>query len=187
MTFLKSIRRFVGMTTALCVVLAAAPAYAQCVEPEGRAGVMIFNGAHKVLQYCNGDDWIGLWGPGGSGGDDDVPAGIVLAFNRTVCPNGWAEYTPARGRFIRGIDNGAGNDPSGTRAPGSVQADDFKSHTHTPNNFLGISTYQMHDGTVDGSRFATGYDKTEVGAVFNSTGGAETRPKNVSLLYCEKQ
>ena len=172
----------------LTALLASFSVHASCIAPGGEAGTIIFNADHKVMQYCNGDDWVGLWGGGGgSGGGGGVPAGAVMAYNGTVCPNGWAEYTPARGRFIRGIDNGAGNDPSGTRAPGSVQADDFKSHTHTPNNFLGISTYTMHDGTVDGSVAATGYDKTEVGAVLNATGGAETRPKNVALLYCEKQ
>ena len=43
-------------------------AQAQCVNPLGEMGVIIFNKAHKVMQYCNGDDWIGIWGGGGSGG-----------------------------------------------------------------------------------------------------------------------
>jgi hypothetical protein len=46
-------------------------AYAQCTMPNGQPnaemGVIVFNKAHKVMQYCNGDDWIGIWGGGGGG------------------------------------------------------------------------------------------------------------------------
>lgn len=61
-----------------------------------------------------------------------VPTGAVMAFNLAACPTpGWSEYTPAYGRFIRGIDkSGTAIDPDGQRALGSIQADDFKTHTH---------------------------------------------------------
>lgn len=45
----------------------ASPSYAQCSNPHAEMGVLIMNKAHKVMQYCNGDDWVGLWGGGGSG------------------------------------------------------------------------------------------------------------------------
>lgn len=51
-----------------------------------------------------------------------------MAFNLTTCPTGWTEYTPARGRFLRGIDSTGTNDV--VRVVGDIQADDFKSHTH---------------------------------------------------------
>jgi len=67
----------------------------------------------------------------GTGG---VPTGTIMAFAGT-CPAGWTEYTAARGRFLRGIDNGAGNDPDGTRAAGATQADMVGPHTHgVPND-----------------------------------------------------
>jgi len=65
-----------------------------------------------------------------------VPTGAIMAFNLTTCPTGWTEYTQARGRFLRGLDSGAGNDPdcatrTGGCTVGSTQGDELKSHTHT--------------------------------------------------------
>lgn len=96
----------------------------------------------------------------------------------TSCPSGWSEYTNARGRFLRGIDNGAGNDPAGTRAPGNIQADDLKSHTHE--TYTDNSTaYVVGTG---------GYRATSAGAaapdISSATGGSETRPKNVAVTFC---
>src|SRR5215471_8524467 len=34
----------------------------------------------------------------------DAMPGAVMSFNRDSCPAGWKEYSPAYGRFIRGID-----------------------------------------------------------------------------------
>lgn len=77
------------------------PAYAQCVGPIAEMGVIIFNKAHKVMQYCNGDDWIGIWG-GGTGmptsgnegeGGGTIPScsnGEILRWNSGAwtCNNG---------------------------------------------------------------------------------------------------
>ena len=53
-----------------------------------------------------------------------MPAGAVIAFNLPACPAGWSEYTPAYGRFIRGIDkSGSKIDPDGQRKPESYQED----------------------------------------------------------------
>lgn len=78
-----------------------------------------------------------------------------------------------RGEFIRGMDVGRGVDPSGSRLPGTVQLDEFKSHTHT---------YQNHTASGGGggptlNQYPT---PTQTGA----TGGAETRPRNVALMWC---
>lgn len=54
-----------------------------------------------------------------------------MAFNLATCPTGWTEYTPAYGRFIRGIDkSGTAIDPDGQRALESIQADMIASHDH---------------------------------------------------------
>jgi len=78
----------------------------------------------------------------------------------------------ARGTFDRGWDHGRGQDPG--RVFGSYQADEFKSHTHTIQRIVtggivveGVSTISQ---TPNGS-FAS-----------NSTGGTETRPKNIAGL-----
>lgn len=36
-----------------------------------------------------------------------VPSGAIMAFSLATCPTGWTEYTAARGRFLRGLDNGS--------------------------------------------------------------------------------
>lgn len=137
-------------------------------------------------------------------GGGSMPSGAIMAFDLASCPAGWTEYTPARGRFLRGIDNGAGNDPGGTRAPGNVQADELRSHTHTATT----DTAGAHTHTVIHGNFGTtgtgtsgammssnsggmGAGTSSAGAhahtvTVNNTGGAETRPKNVAVLYCRK-
>lgn len=96
-----------------------------------------------------------------------------------------------RGEFLRGVDDGATNDPDassrtdrgdGTTGDvvGTKQADEFKSHTHPPptaDAFLDASGATAFGGTGAnlGSQAATG-----------ASGGNETRPRNVSVLYCIK-
>ncbi|MEK2645993.1 hypothetical protein [Bdellovibrio sp. BCCA] len=142
-------------------------------------GSQRYNSTLKIMEFCDGIAWQSFTG------SSSIPTGAVMAFDLTSCPSGWTEYTAARGRFLRGIDNGAGNDPSGTRAPGSVQVDDFKSHTHSPNGYF-VSGTSGADGDLDGSTQVTGYDKSTITGVLSSTGGAETRPKNVAVLFCRK-
>ncbi|HYG50491.1 MAG TPA: phage tail protein [Flavobacteriales bacterium] len=85
----------------------------------------------------------------------------------------------ARGRFIRGWDNGAGNDPG--RVFGSYQADLLKDHTHN---------YNTKTHTMPQSGSATHCwvnDNTVATAGVNAgLGGTETRPKNIALLACIK-
>ena len=46
--------------------------------------------------------------PGAPGADAVAPAGAVMFFDLASCPNGWSEYTKARGRYL------VGNQPTGT-------------------------------------------------------------------------
>ena len=79
-----------------------------------------------------------------------------------------------RGRFPRGWDNGAGVDPA--RVFGSVQADALGIHVHTT------------DASTGGVGIVAGSGATQVPLFLNSatgsTGGTETVPKNVALLFC---
>ena len=93
-----------------------------------------------------------------------------------------------RGRFPRGYDHGAGNDPdaaSRTAANsggstgdnvGSYQADELKSHTHTESGATNNFTKANGADAVASANSAT----------TGATGGNETRPKNVSLMFCIK-
>lgn len=139
------------------------------------AGTLRYNSTNTALELCTGTSWQ-VMGVG-------IPAGTISAFASTTCPTGWSEYTPARGRFLRGIDNGAGNDPSGTRLPGDVQLDLLASHTHSFNRIPNTIT-------GDGTSMYIGGDDTNIGggvstAGINATGGAETRPKNVAVTFCQ--
>jgi microcystin-dependent protein len=94
-----------------------------------------------------------------------------------------------RGRFLRGWDHGAGNDPdSGSRTNrgdgtggdnvGTIQADEFKSHDHEIDRLrsTGTSTGSyIEDCNSSGS--SSSCDTL-------TSGGSETRPKNVNTMYC---
>jgi hypothetical protein len=73
--------------TALFVLIGAAPAYAACTGAE--EGRILYNGAQKLMQYCDGTDWIAMNKPGtGTGGctNPAVPEGSVV-FNSTYRVN----------------------------------------------------------------------------------------------------
>lgn len=80
-----------------------------------------------------------------------------------------------RGEFIRGWDNSRGVDSG--RTFGSAQADDLKSHSHTV-------PYGPAEGDVTAS--TTNGNGTSSTLSTSSTGGTETRPRNIALLPCIK-
>lgn len=84
-----------------------------------------------------------------------------------------------RGEFIRSWDDGMGIDVN--RVFGSWQVDDFKSHTHSlpygPN--AGGGSYALNN--VYNAIPLSGY----TGAT-QTSGGVETRPRNIALLACIK-
>jgi hypothetical protein len=96
-------------------------------------------------------------------------------FASASCPSGWSEYTAARGRFLRGIDNGAGLDPDGTRTAGGTQADMVGPHTHA---------FPYPSGTFGGQYGLTDTRNAGSSGTWStaSNGTSETRPKNVDLL-----
>jgi hypothetical protein len=112
--------------------------------------------------------------------------GGVIAFESTTCPVGWLPYAPAYGKFIRGIDvSDARIDPDGKRAPGSSQGESFAKHSHTMtlpgrsgnNAFVNRPAGWGNDNDVRAAQSAP----------TDEVGGAETRPKNVALLYCQQK
>jgi len=143
---------------------------------------------------------------------DAIPKGIILAFATASIPNGFLECNGAaisrvayadlfsilgtmygsgdgsttfnlpdlRGEFIRGFDNGRGVDNG--RALGSWQGDLFRSHNHISYNQLVYDTANptINIGTSD-VNFRYG-----VAGGTSYTGGSETRPRNIALMYCIK-
>ena len=94
-----------------------------------------------------------------------------------------------RGRFLRGVDAGSGNDPDASSRTasnsggntgnnvGSLQADAFASHNHSllPSSAVLVSTSYEGYSTQNSGNSYTG-----------NTGGNETRPKNVYVNYIIK-
>ena len=83
-----------------------------------------------------------------------------------------------RGEFLRGWDDSRGVDSS--RAFGSAQADELKAHTHTANIYMYDAGSPLNK--FRSSKAANGQGTTST----NSTGGSETRPRNIALLACIK-
>lgn len=84
-----------------------------------------------------------------------------------------------RGEFMRGWDDSRGID--GSRAFGSTQADELKSHNHDINVRWGAT---FNSGHVSAN--SLGGNSANLGSSIASTGGSETRPRNVALLACIK-
>jgi microcystin-dependent protein len=82
-----------------------------------------------------------------------------------------------RGYFPRGFDDGVGVDPG--RAFGTVQQDQFQTHTHTT---ITTTTVNVQGGAAPVAEGALG------GVTGPPTGntGAETRPKNLSIIFIIK-
>ena len=144
---------------------------------------------------------------------DKIPPGVILMYGAPTAPPGWLECDGSavsrttysalfsvigttygsgdgtttfnlpdlRGEFIRGWDHGRGVDKN--RIFGSTQEDEIKSHNHP----LRTATHWGAGGTGSAPSLAT--DVTEYGEstnVIKNTGGTETRPRNVALIYIIK-
>ncbi len=86
-----------------------------------------------------------------------------------------------RGYFVRGWDNGRGVDSG--RSFGSTQTDTYKSHNHSITNaVVPYSTSTYITDFDDGNGMVLWKDNIQT----SSSGGSETRPKNIALLPCIK-
>lgn len=158
------------------------------------------------------DDTAGTFLPSSGG----VPSGAIQAFAMSTPPTGWLSCDGSavsrttyatlyglvgtlygsgdgsttfnlpdlRGEFIRGWDAGRGVDSG--RTFGSSQADELKAHRHSYNTNGGTSTGGGDNGIarVGGSAGSPTFGYPPGG--INETGGTETRPRNVAMLYCIK-
>jgi len=136
-----------------------------------------------------------------------VPVGSVTMYAANTAPTGWLECSGAavsrttyaglfaaigtvfgsgdgsttfnvpdmRGEFARGWDNSRGIDPA--RAFGSAQADELEAHTHT--------VPALQDDTPN-TAIASGSGALSATVTTSSTGGTETRPRNIALMFIIK-
>jgi len=95
-----------------------------------------------------------------------------------------------RGEFLRGWDHGAANEPDrasrtnrgdGTTGDniGTKQASQYKSHSHS-------TALYNNNGSGTGNRVEEilSYQATTGSAGTSSSGGNETRPRNVNVMPC---
>lgn len=136
-----------------------------------------------------------------------IPAGAIMPFAMSSIPSGWLECDGSavsrstysaliaaiglqfgagngsttfnlpdlRGYFVRGWSHGSSIDSG--RSFGSTQLDEIKAHTHSLPNVFFQSSPQAGAGSGTLGQFAN---------ITGSTGGTETRPINLALLYCIK-
>jgi hypothetical protein len=134
-----------------------------------------------------------------------VPAGAIMAFAMNTAPTGWLEANgnainrttyatlfaaigttygagngsttfnlpDLRGYFVRGSGTNSDGTASGTF--GTKQNDAFKAHTHT-----------VGRGSTGGGNFVQNGPDTGGTIATSSTGGDETRPRNIAMKYCIK-
>ncbi len=130
-----------------------------------------------------------------------APEGLIAPFYLDGCPSGWAPAdgtngTPdLRGVFVRGRDSvgigAAGNDPSGSRSIGNLQADAFQGHRHSQNLGSVVNTNTGGGESVGGGTFQQ-FALVIGDPITDGTNGtprtaSETRPKNVALTYCMRK
>ncbi|AEC52959.1 hypothetical protein SCRM01_011 [Synechococcus phage S-CRM01] len=124
-----------------------------------------------------------------------VPPGAIIMWGSSTVPVGWVEcdgrdsspypnlipYYPdnipdLRGEFVRGWDNTKGVDSG--RALGSFQGQQIQAHFHTVPTQNNAATSGAGQSVPNGSGIAT--------VNTGQTGGTETRPRNIALMYIIK-
>lgn len=110
----------------------------------------------------------------------DLAAYLGTTFNQGNEGAGNFRLPESRGEFLRGWDHGRGVDAG--RVIGSWQADMLKSHVHTVNDSSGGGSVvdswvygDLDNGVTDDADLRT-----------NPTGGVETRPRNLAVMWCIK-
>jgi len=130
--------------------------------------------------------------------------GAIVMWGGSSAPTGWLECNgqstagyasltaiygtnlpDLRGEFIRGWDHGRGVDLG--RAILSAQAQDVQPHTHTPpSGYEYVTTPFTGDGTIDGSNHSGSGERNASAVPSAVNAGAETRPRNVALMFIVK-
>jgi len=97
--------------------------------------------------------------------------------------NGKRTVPDLRGLFLRGINEGAKNDPDGERLAGTVQLDSFASHNHGAilPRIAELDETPAYGGIAAKMVAASAKGSTPVS--IESNGGPETRPRNAAVYW----
>ncbi|MCU0919032.1 MAG: phage tail protein [Burkholderiaceae bacterium] len=133
-----------------------------------------------VVAFAMSDPWPSGWlaCDGGAYSRSTYSALFAMIGTTYGAGNGSTTFNvpDLRGEFVRGLDLGRGVDAG--RGLGTWQADEVRSHTHDMGSEAGGSG--NYTTPVDSG----GVDETLAGNPTSAYGGAETRPRNVALMYC---
>ncbi|WP_454863730.1 phage tail protein [Pseudomonas hormoni] len=110
----------------------------------------------------------------------DLATFLGTAFNQGNEGAGNFRLPESRGEFLRGWDHGRGIDAG--RAVGSYQLDMLKSHTHEYSPMRGSGVVNSVSSKISAQSDAN----ADNGATTGATGGAETRPRNLAVMWCIK-
>ncbi|NBU58525.1 MAG: hypothetical protein EBS23_01860 [Betaproteobacteria bacterium] len=72
------------LTAALLLFLTHASAHAACSSPEGVEGELVYNGAYKTVQFCDGSSWISMSGTMANESDPEIS---TLSANKWCAAN----------------------------------------------------------------------------------------------------
>lgn len=158
-------------------------------------GNVRFNTDEKCLEYWDGAQWM-------CSSVDKSMIGEIVMYGGTSAPRGWlecdgrstapypdlaavvgAKVPDLRGEFVRGWDHGRGVDSG--RILLRSQDEEFKSHSHS----MGGDRRYIVDGgpIICGPASDPPWGKhwmgTFNGTGVSNTGGRETRPRNVALMF----
>jgi microcystin-dependent protein len=145
--------------------------------PAGAVMAFAMNSAPEGWLACNGDTI-----PNGSGTVQSKTADFSILHSLLGTTYGSAGKLPdLRGYFVRG--SGTNSDGTAAGTFGDKQADSFANHSHTINS-------GQQNGISNGCGANNTYQKANdyacgLGAT-GTSGGTETRPKNIAMLYCIK-
>lgn len=114
----------------------------------------------------------------------DLAAYLGTTFNTGGEGAGNFRLPESRGEFLRGWDHGRGVDAA--RALGSYQADEFKKHRHPQYEYDTNDSTPIPDASRAFDLNAAYSVGREVTALIGYTGGSETRPRNLAVMWCIK-
>jgi microcystin-dependent protein len=195
-----------NMTQALTAAIVAdnAPVYLRVWFDDGVNGSQLLSPSEQLgsVPYALSTDTLN-----GHAASWYMPTGSIIAYYGATSPPGWlfcdgalvpagSEYDALRsmvgstlpdlrGTFLRGLDLGRGLDAG--RTLGSYQADENKAHAHgmgvngTDTTAMSVGGGTQRLAHFSGDQFGGGSPKTT-----NINGGAESRPKNVSVGFIIK-
>jgi len=118
-----------------------------------------------------------------------LPVGSIIAWHKTIystLPSNWVQCnggnvpvgvgSPIEGAVIPNL-NGEGRFLRGGNTSGVLQSDELRSHTHS---------YVWRDGGPMHGQAGTAHNERSSNSVTGATGGSETRPINMSVVWIMK-